>query len=82
VEFATKAGGGNAVYTQLKKHRIIFCGISYPGLPADVIVTAPILYYRFHVFQSYIIQVTGQHHLKKLPTFFTAAWTKNIFLLF
>ena len=48
VEFRHKSWWCKEVYTKFEKHRIIFCGISYPGLPADVIVTAPVLYYRFH----------------------------------
>ena len=48
VEFRHSSWWCEEVYTQLKKHGIIFCGISYPGLPEDVIATAPTLYYRFH----------------------------------
>lgn len=36
------------VYKTFKENKIIFCNVSFPGLPDDVIVTTPIVYYRFH----------------------------------
>lgn len=48
VEFRNKSWWNENVYTALRKHNIIFCGISYPGLPEDAITTSNIAYYRFH----------------------------------
>lgn len=36
------------VYQELGKHNIVFCGMSHPTLPDDVIENAPNIYYRFH----------------------------------
>jgi len=36
------------VFAALKKHKIIFCSVSAPKLPNDLIVTADNIYVRFH----------------------------------
>jgi uncharacterized protein YecE (DUF72 family) len=36
------------VFAALKKYKIIFCSVSAPKLPKDLIVTADIIYLRFH----------------------------------
>jgi uncharacterized protein YecE (DUF72 family) len=36
------------VFKALADHNITFCGMSYPGLPDDVIQNTPVIYYRFH----------------------------------
>jgi uncharacterized protein YecE (DUF72 family) len=36
------------VMKELARNKISFCGMSYPGLPADVIINTDIIYYRFH----------------------------------
>ncbi len=48
VEFRHISWWSKKVFDAFKKHSIIFCGISFPGLPDDVIVTTNTLYYRFH----------------------------------
>jgi len=48
VEFRHNSWWNEEVYTQLAKHKIIFCGISHPELPDDIIISGPTIYYRFH----------------------------------
>jgi len=36
------------VYARLRQRGITFCGMSYPGLPDDIVMTSPVVYYRFH----------------------------------
>ena len=48
VEFRHESWWNKAVYTTLKKHRIIFSGMSHPALPDAVVSTVDTLYYRFH----------------------------------
>jgi uncharacterized protein YecE (DUF72 family) len=36
------------VFSALKKHKIIFCSVSAPKLPRDLVVTADTIYVRFH----------------------------------
>ena len=48
VEFRHASWWNKDVIRQLKKNNIIFCGISYPGLPDKVVKTNPSLYYRLH----------------------------------
>ena len=35
-------------YKEVKKENITFCGIDYPGLPNDAVITNKTVYYRFH----------------------------------
>ena len=48
VEFRHISWWNREVYDAFKKNSIIFCGVNYPGLPDDIIVTTDTLYYRFH----------------------------------
>jgi uncharacterized protein YecE (DUF72 family) len=48
IEFRHESWWNKVVLNTLKKHNIIFCGISYPGLPGDVVKTNRNLYYRLH----------------------------------
>lgn len=36
------------VYAALRQRGISFCGMSYPGLPDEPVVTSAVIYYRFH----------------------------------
>src|SRR5438045_8414060 len=36
------------VYSELARHKIIFCSHSYPGLPDELVINSPVVYYRFH----------------------------------
>lgn len=48
VEFRHAGWWNKTVLQQLKKHNIIFSGISYPKLPDEVVKTSSALYYRLH----------------------------------
>jgi len=48
IEFRHESWWNKVVLNRLKKHNIIFCGISYPRLPDDVVKTNKDLYYRLH----------------------------------
>jgi uncharacterized protein YecE (DUF72 family) len=48
IEFRHKSWWKKTVFQKLKKHNVIFSGISYPGLPDDVIKTTKYMYYRLH----------------------------------
>jgi uncharacterized protein YecE (DUF72 family) len=48
IEFRDASWWREDVKKALKRHQVTFCGISYPGLPDDVIKSAPVMYYRFH----------------------------------
>lgn len=48
IEFRHASWWNEIVFQKLRKHNIIFCGISYPKLPDDIIQTNKNLYYRFH----------------------------------
>ncbi|MEP6928181.1 MAG: DUF72 domain-containing protein [Ginsengibacter sp.] len=48
IEFRHESWWNKIVFQKLKKHNIIFSGISYPKLPDDVVKTNTDLYYRLH----------------------------------
>ncbi|HYC84866.1 MAG TPA: DUF72 domain-containing protein [Chryseosolibacter sp.] len=48
LEFRHPTWWNDEVYSELRKNKLTFCSISYPGLPDHVIKTAPVMYYRFH----------------------------------
>jgi len=48
LEFRHTSWWNKDVIRQLKKNNVIFCGISYPKLPDEVVKTTSSLYYRFH----------------------------------
>jgi uncharacterized protein YecE (DUF72 family) len=61
LEFRHESWWRADVYKALKDNNIIFCGISYPSLPDDVIKTASTMYYRFHgVPQLYLSSYTDK----------------------
>jgi uncharacterized protein YecE (DUF72 family) len=48
VEFRHKSWWNKSVYKKLGDANITFCGVSYSGLPDDVIINTSTPYYRFH----------------------------------
>lgn len=48
IEFRHESWWNDQVYKTLRENKIAFCGISYPGLPDQVVRSVPVLYYRFH----------------------------------
>ena len=48
IEFRHASWWNKDVFQKLKKHNIIFSGISYPKLPDEVVKTNKVLYYRLH----------------------------------
>ena len=48
IEFRDKTWWCPAAINRLKKENIIFCGIDYPDLPNDPVITNKTVYYRFH----------------------------------
>jgi uncharacterized protein YecE (DUF72 family) len=48
IEFRDASWWSPATFNRLKKEKIIFCGIDYPGLPNEPVITNKIVYYRFH----------------------------------
>ncbi len=48
VEFRHNSWWNEEVYEQLTKKNIVFCGVSHPALPRDIIINNAIIYYRLH----------------------------------
>lgn len=66
VEFRHSSWWDKKVYAVLKKHNIVFCGMSYPGLPDDPIRTAPTIYYRFHGIEKLYYSSYDELTLKRI----------------
>ncbi len=47
-EFRNVSWWNEHVFQQFRKNNLIFCGVSFPKLPEEVIATTSNLYYRFH----------------------------------
>ena len=48
LEFRHPSWWNPEVYQKLSLHGVSFCGMSHPSLPADLVVNAPLVYYRLH----------------------------------
>lgn len=48
IEFRHISWWRREVMDILGRHGITFCGVSYPGLISEVVMNAPVAYYRFH----------------------------------
>jgi uncharacterized protein YecE (DUF72 family) len=48
LEFRHASWWTTEVFAAIKKHKIIFCSVSAPKLPKDLVVTAETIYVRFH----------------------------------
>jgi uncharacterized protein YecE (DUF72 family) len=48
LEFRHPSWWQPAVYEELMRRKVIFCGQSHPQLPDTMVATAPTVYYRFH----------------------------------
>jgi uncharacterized protein YecE (DUF72 family) len=48
IEFRHNSWWNQDVYDRLGIHNIIFCGMSHPALPNEIISNAPLLYFRLH----------------------------------
>lgn len=68
IEFRHMSWWNEEVIAALETSGAIFCSISYPGLPDELIATGQIIYYRFHgvplLYQSHY----NQHQLEAVAT--------------
>ena len=70
VEFRHKTWWRKAVYRAFEQHGIVFCSVSSPRLPSDLINTADRLYVRFHG--------TSRWYRHDYSTEELAAWAEKI----
>src|SRR5436190_7032746 len=76
IEFRHESWWTSEVYKKLKEENIIFCGISHPTLPDDVIITDKIAYYRLHGVPKLYYSSYKQTTLKKIAN--TLAGDKKV----
>jgi uncharacterized protein YecE (DUF72 family) len=68
IEFRHESWWTPKIYQILQQETIAFCGISYPGLPDQVIRSAPVLYYRFHGVPQLYASPYSTDDLRKIVT--------------
>lgn len=66
IEFRDASWWKPAVFKRFKKEKIIFCGIDYPGLPNQAVVTNKTAYYRFHGNPRLYYSAYKRNELKKV----------------
>ena len=66
IEFRDGSWWTPEVFNRLKKEKLIFCGIDYPGLPNDGIMTNETGYYRFHGRPRLYYSAYKRNDLKKI----------------
>ncbi|MCC6290351.1 MAG: DUF72 domain-containing protein [Chitinophagaceae bacterium] len=66
VEFRHTSWWQQEVYDALRKHHIIFSGISHPSLPDDAIINNTIAYYRFHGAPKLYYSKYDEQFIKKI----------------
>lgn len=83
IEFRHQSWWNAAVYTELAKNRIVFCGMSHPLLPDEVIKNTAVVYHRMHgvpelykspypdaALKNLIKNITGERSVKKAFIYF------------
>jgi uncharacterized protein YecE (DUF72 family) len=68
LEFRHASWWNPSVFERLAKHKIIFCGISHPVLPDQVVINLDIVYYRFHGVPQLYYSVYPQEFLDSVMT--------------
>ena len=66
IEFRHSGWWCPEVTEALTQKNITFCGASYPGLPEDTIVNAPVVYYRFHGIPKLYYSPYSENALQKV----------------
>lgn len=86
IEFRNAGWWNESVFQNLKKHNIIFSGVSYPKLPDDVVKTNTDLYYRLHgvpllyksayseIFLEELIKEIKKQKVKEAWIYFNNTW--------
>jgi uncharacterized protein YecE (DUF72 family) len=71
VEFRHSSWWTEEVYKALKKAKITFCNVDFPGLKVPVVETSPVFYFRFHgnpvLFVSKYSTETLKHYFDQFP---------------
>jgi uncharacterized protein YecE (DUF72 family) len=66
VEFRHESWWNPQVYEILKSYNIIFCSVSHPKLPGDIVVNSPTAYVRLHGVPEMFYSEYSHEHLQKL----------------
>ncbi len=68
LEFRHASWWNASVFERLAKHNIIFCGISHPVLPDQVVINSDNVYYRFHGVPQLYYSAYPEEFLDKVMT--------------
>jgi uncharacterized protein YecE (DUF72 family) len=70
------------VFGALQKHKIIFCSVSAPKLPRDLIVTADTIYVRFHGPTRWFYDPHSEEELASWAQKISASGAQEAFIYF
>lgn len=82
VEFRHESWWNKVVLNTLKKHDIIFSGITYPRLPDDVVKTTKTLYYRLHGVPVLYKSAYSENFLEELAKKINHQNSKEVWIYF
>lgn len=83
IEFRNASWWRPVLFNRLKKEKITFCGIDYPGLPNDPVITNNLIYYRFHGQPRLYYSAYKQPEMKKVAdTIMKGNKPGNVFVFF
>lgn len=83
IEFRQPDWWRKEVKNELSKRRVVFCGISYPGLPNEPVINNEIAYYRFHGVPRLYYSPHPAFELRKVTeTFLKSKNLKEVFVYF
>ena len=82
VEFRHKSWWNDETYKLLKRHKAVFCVISSPSLPDDFVVTADIVYIRFHGAKKMYRYDYSKEDLKRWASKIKSVECKEIYCYF
>ncbi len=82
IEFRHKSWWNEEVYEAFKKHNVIFCSVSAPKLPEELIKTADEIYIRFHGTSKWYRHDYGFDELKKWAELINKSKAKKIWIYF
>jgi uncharacterized protein YecE (DUF72 family) len=82
VEFRHRSWWRGDVFQKFKSHGLLFCSVSAPRLPADLVKTAPDIYVRFHGTRSWYRHEYTAAELKPWADAISSSQAETAWILF
>lgn len=82
IEFCNQSWWRPQVFAALQQKGIGFCGVSYPGLPAEAVTGLPFAYYRFHGVPKLYYSAYTTEFIERIAAQLSAPATKEAYVYF